>query len=63
MLTANHLHPIYINLTRQDVGIPVVRALVPGLELVADFDRFSRVSPRLYQHYRQAFDRPLSRRV
>jgi ribosomal protein S12 methylthiotransferase accessory factor YcaO len=57
LLAANQLHPLYVDLTRQDVGIPVVRALVPGLDLVADFDRYSRVSPRLYQNYRQSFDR------
>jgi len=60
LLAANRLHPIYVDVTRQDVGIPVVRALVPGLELVADFDRYSRVSPRLYQNYRRAFNRPAS---
>jgi len=56
LLTANDLHPIYVELTRQDVGIPVVRALVPGLELVADFDPYSRVSPRLFRNYRRLFD-------
>jgi len=61
LLAANHFHPLYIDLTRQDVGIPVVRALVPGLELVADFDRYSRVGPRLYHNYRQACDRPAPR--
>ena len=63
LLAANQLRPIYINLTRRDVGIPVVRALVPGLELVADFDRYSRVSPRLYHNYRQDFDCPHPRPV
>ena len=61
LLAANQLYPIYIDLTRQDVGIPVVRALIPGLELMADFDRYSRVSPRLYRNYRQGFARPASR--
>ena len=61
LLAANQLHPIYINLTRQDVGIPVVRALIPGLELMADFDRYSRVSPRLYYNYRKAFAHPVPR--
>jgi ribosomal protein S12 methylthiotransferase accessory factor YcaO len=56
LLAANHFQPLYVDLTRQDVGIPVVRALVPGLELVSDFDRYSRVSLRLYQNYRQGFD-------
>lgn len=53
LLAANDLYPIYVNLTRRDIGIPVVRALVPGLELMADFDRYARVSPRLYHNYRQ----------
>ena len=51
LLAAHQMHPVYVDLTRQDIGIPVVRALVPGLELVSDFDRYSRVSPRLYGHY------------
>jgi ribosomal protein S12 methylthiotransferase accessory factor len=29
----------------------VVRAIVPGMEQLGDFDRFSRVHPRLYGHY------------
>ncbi|MDO9631369.1 MAG: YcaO-like family protein, partial [Humidesulfovibrio sp.] len=47
--------PTYVDLTRSDLGIPVVRALVPGLEWVADFDRFSRLSPRLYANYLRQF--------
>jgi len=27
--------------------VPACRAIVPGLETAADFDRFYRVSPRL----------------
>ena len=50
-LLANGLAPVYADLTRRDLGIPAVRAMVPGLELVADFDRFSRLSPRLYANY------------
>jgi ribosomal protein S12 methylthiotransferase accessory factor len=33
LLHANNLAPIYINLTRSDLGIPVVRTIVPGLEM------------------------------
>lgn len=47
--------PAYVDLTRADLGIPAVRALVPGLEWVADFDRFSRLSPRLYANYLRQF--------
>jgi ribosomal protein S12 methylthiotransferase accessory factor YcaO len=42
---------IYADLTRADVGLPVVRAIVPSMEILADFDRFSRVHPRLYANY------------
>jgi ribosomal protein S12 methylthiotransferase accessory factor len=51
ILSQNHLTPIYVDLTRKDTGIPVVRAVVPGLEIMADFDEFSRVSPRLFHNY------------
>jgi ribosomal protein S12 methylthiotransferase accessory factor len=50
LLGVHDFRPIYVDLTRRDIGIPVVRALVPGLELMADFDCFSRVSPRLYRN-------------
>ena len=43
--------PVYVDLTRKDLGFPVVRAFIPGLEPTADFDRFSRVSARLYARY------------
>jgi len=52
VLNHNGFSPIYAELTRADLSIPVVRALVPGLEIMADFDRFSRVGPRLYAAYR-----------
>lgn len=47
VLRAHGRTPVYVNLTRSDFNIPVVRALVPGLELNADWDRFSRTSLRL----------------
>ena len=43
--------PVYVDLTRDDLEIPVVRAVVPGLELTADFDVFSRPSVRLFRRY------------
>lgn len=55
-LLANGLGPVYAELTRRDLGIPAVRAMVPGLEMVADFDRFSRLPPRLYANYLRMFD-------
>jgi ribosomal protein S12 methylthiotransferase accessory factor YcaO len=53
LLLANGYEPVYVDLTRADLGLPVVRAIVPGMELLGDFDRFSRVHPRLYGHYRR----------
>jgi ribosomal protein S12 methylthiotransferase accessory factor YcaO len=53
LLLENGLTPLYVDLTRIDVGIPVVRAVVPGLDVFADFDRFARVHPRRLAHFRQ----------
>ncbi|MDO9631727.1 MAG: YcaO-like family protein, partial [Humidesulfovibrio sp.] len=55
VLVENGYPPCYVELTRADLGIPAVRAMVPGLEWVADFDRFSRLSPRLYANYLRQF--------
>jgi thiazole/oxazole-forming peptide maturase SagD family component len=51
LLVMNGYRPIYVNLTRKDLDIPVVKALIPGLEMFADFDRFSRFSFRQFAHY------------
>ncbi len=51
LLQANGFEPIYLDLTRTDLGLPVVRAIVPGMEPLGEFDRFSRVHPRLYGNY------------
>ena len=50
-LLANGFSPIYINITRKDLDIPVVKALVPGFEMMADFDQTCRISPRLFNNY------------
>lgn len=55
LLAAWGYRPVYVDLTREDVGLPVVRALVPGMEITADFDRFSRVHPRLFANYLRNF--------
>ncbi len=47
LLTANGFSPIYADLTRSDLGLPAVRAIVPGLTVMADFDRFSPLTKRL----------------
>lgn len=54
-LLANGCRPAYADLTRKDLNIPVVRALIPGLEIISDFDQYSRVSPRLYANYLDLF--------
>ncbi len=50
-LSSNGFYPHYVDLTRKDLEIPVTRAIVPGLEIVSDFDKFSRISKRLYRNY------------
>ncbi len=55
-----HLHgylPIYADITHKDLEMPVVRALIPGLSLVAEMDRFTQVSKRLYRNYLNIFDK------
>ncbi|CAN2047735.1 ribosomal protein S12 methylthiotransferase accessory factor [Candidatus Magnetomoraceae bacterium gMMP-1] len=51
LLTANNFYPIYVDLTRQDLGIPVVRALIPNMQLIMDYDFLSRVPFRLFRNY------------
>lgn len=43
--------PLYVELTRADLDIPVVRAIVPHRELTAELDPFSRPSRRLMARY------------
>lgn len=54
-LTSNGYYPVYTDLTRKDIGLPVVKALIPGMEIMNDFDRFSRISPRMLKNYKKAF--------
>jgi len=49
ILDAQGLSPLYANLTKRELRLPVFRAIVPGLEIVSDFDRFTRISPRLWR--------------
>ena len=51
LLTAQGRTPLYVDLTRRDLDIPVVRAIVPGLELTGELDDFSRPSLRLMTRY------------
>ncbi len=47
--------PLYVDITHEDLEMPVVRALIPGLELSAEWDSFSRICPRLYANYLRMF--------
>ncbi len=47
--------PLYVDITTEDLEMPVVRALIPGLELGAELDDYSRISPRLYENYKKIF--------
>ena len=49
ILGARGFSPLYANLTKRELRLPVFRAIVPGLEIVSDFDRFTRISPRLWR--------------
>lgn len=55
LLMANGRRPFYVDLTRRDIGLPVVKALIPGMDILGDFDRFSRVHPELFQNYLERF--------
>lgn len=54
-LLENGYQPSYADLTRKDFGIPVTRAIIPGLEINSDFDRYTRISPRLWANYLRMF--------
>ena len=54
LLLANGLSPVFADLTRADLEFPAVRAVVPGLTIMADFDRFSRLTPRQAAALRRA---------
>ena len=53
LFCANGRPPVYLDLTHEALKFPVVRALVPGMELAADRDSFSRIPYRLWRKYRE----------
>lgn len=55
LLVRNHYRPCYVDLTRTDVNLPVVKAMVPGMEIMGDFDDCSRVHPDLFGRYLARF--------
>jgi ribosomal protein S12 methylthiotransferase accessory factor YcaO len=58
VLAANGIDPVYVDLTREDLGLPVVKALAPGLELSADFDETVRAGKRLMAAYAETVQGP-----
>ena len=55
LLFASGRMPVYVNMTHEALAFPVVRAFVPGMELAADRDTFSRIPYRLWQNYLRLF--------
>jgi len=51
LLITNGFNPIYVNLTRKDLDIPVIRVVIPGLEMLPDLDRYSNFNERLFRNY------------
>lgn len=56
LFLANGLSPIYVDLTRKDLQLPVVRALLPAVAYTADLDEYARVHPKLFGNYLRLYD-------
>lgn len=54
LLLRNGYEPVYVDLTREDTGIPVCRALVAGLEMMTFFDRYTPLGFRQFAQYLEA---------
>ncbi|MFZ5571134.1 MAG: YcaO-like family protein [Thermodesulfobacteriota bacterium] len=54
VLIRNGFEVVYVDLSRSDMDFPVVRALVPAMEINGDLDRFTRVHPNFIRNYRRA---------
>jgi len=54
LLVSNGYSPVYVDLTREDLDIPVVKTLIPGLEMFSEFDPLSPLSLRQFGHYLKA---------
>ena len=53
LLLENGLHPIHVDLTRDELDLPVVKSLIPGLEMLTVWDLFTPLSRRQFAHYRK----------
>jgi ribosomal protein S12 methylthiotransferase accessory factor len=51
LLIMNGLYPIYVDLTKKDLDIPVVRVMIPGMEMFPDLDKYSNFSKRQFRDY------------
>jgi ribosomal protein S12 methylthiotransferase accessory factor len=51
LLIMNGLYPIYVDLTKKDLDIPVVRVIIPGMEMFPDLDKYSNFSKRQFRDY------------
>ncbi|MCG8472236.1 MAG: YcaO-like family protein [Desulfobacterales bacterium] len=47
LLACEGFSPVYVDLTRSDLEIPVVKTLIPGFAFSADFGALTRISPRM----------------
>jgi ribosomal protein S12 methylthiotransferase accessory factor YcaO len=54
-LIENNLKPIFSEITRPDLDIPVFRTIIPGLEINGDFDEYYRISKRQYKNFKNIF--------
>ncbi|NWF52190.1 MAG: YcaO-like family protein [Nitrospirae bacterium] len=51
LLLMNGLNPIYVDLTKKGLEIPAVRAIIPGMEMLPDLDRYSNFNIRQFRNY------------
>ncbi len=51
LLLMNGLCPIYVDLTKKDLDIPAVRAIIPGMEMIPDLDRYTNFNKRQFKNY------------
>jgi ribosomal protein S12 methylthiotransferase accessory factor len=56
LFLANGLSPIYVDLTRKDLQLPVVRALLPAMAHTADLDEYARIHPKLFGNYLRLYE-------